>query len=138
MNGQVNTVIEAFTINDVTGDLKTVNWKVFNGNLGHLRSVDFPQLNSRSKIGMLIAVDYPDFHFSLKNNRGKPGQPIARLTPLGWIYIGNPNNTTTSWHQNQYTRTYFSSTNGEFGKTGTTSGNFGMWKTFQAKWERRL
>ena len=68
MNGQVNTVIEAFTINDVTGDLKTVNWKVFNGNLGHLRSVDFPQLNSRSKIGMLIAVDYPDFHFSLKNN----------------------------------------------------------------------
>ena len=25
MNGQFNTVIEAFTINDVTGDLKTVN-----------------------------------------------------------------------------------------------------------------
>ena len=27
MNGQVNIVIEAFTINNVTGDLKTVNWK---------------------------------------------------------------------------------------------------------------
>ena len=32
MNGQVNTVIEAFTINDVTGDLKTVNWKAINRN----------------------------------------------------------------------------------------------------------
>ena len=26
--------------------------------------------------------------------------------------------TTKSWHQNQYTRTYFSSTSGELGKTG--------------------
>ena len=30
MNGQVNTVTEAFTINDVTGDLKTTNWKATN------------------------------------------------------------------------------------------------------------
>ena len=27
VNGQVNAVIEVFIINDVTGDLKTVNWK---------------------------------------------------------------------------------------------------------------
>ena len=83
MNGQVNTVIEAFTINDVTGDLKTVDWKTINRNWDHLRGVNFPQVNSRSKIDMLIGVDYPEFHFSLKNIRGKPGQPIARLTPLG-------------------------------------------------------
>ena len=30
MNGQVNTVTEAFTINNVTGDLKTTNWKATN------------------------------------------------------------------------------------------------------------
>ena len=30
MSGQVNTVIEAFTINNVTGDLKTTNWKATN------------------------------------------------------------------------------------------------------------
>ena len=41
MNGQVNTVIEAFTINDVTGDLKTVNWKAINRNWDHLRGVNF-------------------------------------------------------------------------------------------------
>ena len=30
VNGQVNTVTEAFTINNVTGDLKTTNWKATN------------------------------------------------------------------------------------------------------------
>ena len=30
MSGQVNTVTEAFTINNVTGDLKTTNWKATN------------------------------------------------------------------------------------------------------------
>ena len=40
------------------------------------------------------------------------------LTPLAWTCIGNPKNITTNWHQNQYTRTYFSSTNGELGKIG--------------------
>ena len=54
---------------------------------------------------MLIGVDYPDFHFSLKDTRGKPGQQITRLTPLGWACIGNQNNTATDCHKNQYTRT---------------------------------
>ena len=30
MSGRVNTVTEAFTINNVTGDLKTTNWKATN------------------------------------------------------------------------------------------------------------
>ena len=67
---------------------------------------------------MFIGVDYHDFHVSLKDIRGKPGQLKARLTPLGWTCIGNPNNTTISWHQNHYIRTYFSATNGELGKIG--------------------
>ena len=83
MNGQVDTIIEAFTINNVTGDLKTVNSKAINRNWDHLRDVSFPQVNSRNKIDMLIGVDYHDYHFSLKDIRGKPGEPIARLTPLG-------------------------------------------------------
>ena len=87
MNGQFNTVIEAFTINDVTGDLKTVNWKAINRNWDHLGGVSFPQVNSRNKFDMLIGVDYPHFHFSLRDIKGTPGESIARLTPLGWICI---------------------------------------------------
>ena len=81
-------------------------------------------MNNRNKIDILIWVDYPDFHFSLKNIRGKPSQPIACVIPLGWTCIGNPNNTTTNWHQNQYTRTYFSSTNGKLGKIGDNMKKF--------------
>ena len=49
MNGQVNTIIEAFTINDVSGDLKTINWKAVYRNWNHLRDVNFLQVNSRKK-----------------------------------------------------------------------------------------
>ena len=87
MNGQVNIVIEAFTINDITGDLKTVNWKAINRNWDHLGGVSFPQVNSRNKFDMLIGVDYPHFHFSLRDIKGTPGESIARLTPLGWTCI---------------------------------------------------
>ena len=78
MNGQVNTLIEAFTINDVTGDLKTVNSKTTNRNWDHLSGVNLPQVNNRNKFDMLIGGDYPDFCFSLKDIREKPGEPIAK------------------------------------------------------------
>ena len=46
MNGQVNTVIEPFTINDVTSDLKTVNSKTTNRNWEHLSGVNLQQVNN--------------------------------------------------------------------------------------------
>ena len=95
MNGQVNTVIEALTISDVTGDLKTVSWKAINRNWDHLKGVNFTQVNSRNS-DILTVRDYPDFHFSLKDIRGKPGQTIDRLTLLGLTCIGNPNNSITN------------------------------------------
>ena len=84
MNGKVSTVIEPFTVNDVTGGLWKVNWKAINRDWDHLRGASFPQTNSRNESGMLIGMDYPDLHFFLKDIRRKPCLPIARLTPLGW------------------------------------------------------
>ena len=95
MNGQVNTVIEALTISDVTGDLKTVSWKAINRNWDHLKGVNFTQVNSRNS-DILTGRNYPDFRFSLKDIRGKPGQTIDRLTLLGMTCIGNPNNSITN------------------------------------------
>ena len=57
MNGQVNTVIEAYAISDVTGDLKTINWKAINRNWDHLRGINFVQVNSRTKTDILIEVE---------------------------------------------------------------------------------
>ena len=69
MIGQFHTVIEAFTINGITDQLKVVNRKVVNTNWDHLGEVNFPQVN-RIKIDMLIEVDYPAFQFSFKRVPG--------------------------------------------------------------------
>ena len=37
---------------------------------------------------MLIGLDLSDLHCSLRKIKGCPGEPIARLTPLGWTSIG--------------------------------------------------
>ena len=39
---------------------------------------------------MLIGIDYAELHFSIRDVRGQPGEPVARLTPLGWTCIGSP------------------------------------------------
>jgi hypothetical protein len=41
---------------------------------------------------------------SYRDVRGKPAEPIPRVTPLGWTCIGNPND---GQEQTLYDRTYF-------------------------------
>ena len=48
-----------------------------------------PQVGPRSTVEMLIEVDQADLLYSLKDVKGQPGNPIARLTPLEWT--GNSN-----------------------------------------------
>ena len=33
-------------------------------------------------------MDYPELHQSIREIRGEVGEPIARLTPLGWTCVG--------------------------------------------------
>ena len=42
-----------------------------------------------------------------KDIRGKPGQPIARLTPLGWTCVGAFNDTHPTSVTTHFARTYF-------------------------------
>ena len=41
-------------------------------------------------IDILIGVDQAELHYSLQDVRGKPCEPIARLTPQGWTCVGGP------------------------------------------------
>lgn len=41
-------------------------------------------------VDVLIGIDCADLHYALEEIRGRPGEPVARLTPLGWTCIGNP------------------------------------------------
>ena len=58
-----------------------------------MKEIEFPSIGPRSIVDLLIGVDHSDLLYSLEDVRGQPGEPIARLTPLGWTCIGNP-----KWH----------------------------------------
>ena len=58
-----------------------MEWRKHKSQWPHPRGIKFPSL--------LIGIDYADLHSSRKEILGRPGQPVARLTPLGWTCIGN-------------------------------------------------
>ena len=87
LNEKLKTEITAFAIENVTGNLKAVTWCELKLKWKHVNSISFPPINSQH-VDMLIGIDYLNLHQSLKEIRGKPEEPIARLTPLGWTCIG--------------------------------------------------
>ena len=53
-----------------------------------MKSIKFPRVGPRYIADLLIGVDQAKLLYSLEGVTGKPGEPIARLTPLGWTCIG--------------------------------------------------
>lgn len=88
LNEQYKTEMNAFTTDKVTGNLKGIDWTNYQTKWGHLKEIQFPRLSSRPIIDILIGTDYSDLHYS-HDIEGLPGEPVARLTPLGWTCIGN-------------------------------------------------
>ena len=90
LDGRINMKITAFIANRVTGNMKVVNWTRYANNWNHLKDIKFPYLGLRPIVDILTGIDYADLHYSIKDVRGKPGEPVARLTPLRWTFIGYP------------------------------------------------
>lgn len=90
LNGKCKVDMSVFTADKVTGNLKAVNWTDYKDKWDHLKEIQFPKLSSRPIIDLLIGTDYSDLHYSLRDIKGQPGEPIARLTQLGWTCIGSP------------------------------------------------
>ena len=51
---------------------------------------NFPETAFDPVVDVLIDQDHIDLHYSRCDVKGKPGEPIARLGPLGWSCIGYP------------------------------------------------
>ena len=87
--------------------MRVTDWSTYAEQWPHLRGITFHKLGSRPIVDLLIGLDSADLHYSFKDVRGEPGQPIARLTPLGWTCVGDlgqidQHNATTN-----FVRTYF-------------------------------
>ena len=88
IDGSYQREVTALTTDRVPGSLKAVDWVAESRKWPHLANVPFPERRKRTQVDLLIGADYSDFHYSLEDVKGKPGEPIARQTPLGWTCIG--------------------------------------------------
>ena len=73
--GKVSKLASAFTTENVSGDMRVVDWSK--------HKHKFPAVGPRPIVDLLIGVDQADLLYALKDVKGKPGVPLARLTPLG-------------------------------------------------------
>ena len=87
LDGSVSKTVSAFTTERVTGNLEAIDWRKHANKWPHLRGIQFPKPGPHPLVDILIGVDHVDLHYSFKVVKGRPGEPVARLTPLGWTCV---------------------------------------------------
>ena len=107
VNCDVKLKVSAFTANRVTGSMTVVDWYKYKKQWPHLKSVDFQQCASKPIVDILIGQDCASLHYALEEIRGKPGEPVGRLTPLGWTCIDKPRPSDQPVLQTNFACTFF-------------------------------
>ena len=105
-DGSVKTGINAFTAERVTANMKAINWGAYAAKWTHLKDIKFPDPGPRPFVDILMRVDYAELHYSFKGVGGRSGEPVARLTPLGWTCVGSPSGLKGNDLQTSFTHTY--------------------------------
>ena len=103
IHGKIDMKIHVFTPDRVTGNMKAINWR---SPTNKWNGIVFPIIEARPIIDILIGTDYADFHCSIQERKGKPEEPIARLTPMGWTCVGHINGLLQGSVQTNFIRTY--------------------------------
>ena len=89
LDGKVNQSMTAYTTNSrVVGELQATDWRQASQDWCHLKFLDFPELKN-NQVDMLIGLDHLNLHSSNAEVTGRDGEPVARLTPLGWTCVGS-------------------------------------------------
>ena len=87
--------VSAFVIPQVTRSIETIDWNATKYQWPHLNDIEFAS-PADSNIDILIGIDSPELHAVMDERRGQEGEPIARLTPLGWVCFGSVATTSDS------------------------------------------
>ena len=103
LNGLVDMKMSAFTAARMTGNMNVAEWSDLAQKWEHLRGIEFWRVGPRPIVDILIGLNHV-ICIILTDTCGNPGEPIARLTPLGWTCISGSNSGTL---QTNFGRMYF-------------------------------
>ena len=120
ITGTVSARINACTVDRVTGNMPVIEWNKYRNQWDHLRDIDFPTAAPRPIVDMLLGLDCADLIYAIQEVRGKPGEPIARLTPLGWTCIGSIGSEYPEVSHTDFAYTYFVKHQSELEKINST------------------
>ena len=88
VNGQFTKEIEVKTCpHNVTGGYQFENWRASQEKWPHLRECDFPSPAKDGLVDLLIGVDNAHWHYSFVDVRGRMGEPVTHLGPLGGLVL---------------------------------------------------
>ena len=82
-DGKVSKTVSAFTTERVTGNLEAIDQRKHTNKWPHLRGIQFPKPRPHHLVDIFIGGNHVDLHYSCKDFKGRPGEPVARLTPVG-------------------------------------------------------
>ena len=100
-------IINAMSVAKPTGALNASNWSIEKRNWKHLQEIPFPKIEKGKEIDMLLGADYADLQILLREVNGNVGEPVARLTPLGWTCVGRMTSNKGDSKSTHYLRTFF-------------------------------
>ena len=120
----VSARINVCTVDRVMGNMPVIEWNKYRNQWDHLRNIDFPTAAPRPIVDMLLGLDCADLKYAIQEVRGKPGEPIARLTPLGWTCIGSIGSEYPEVCHTNFAYTYFVKHQSELEKINSTLKQF--------------
>ncbi|XP_064653297.1 uncharacterized protein LOC135503579 [Lineus longissimus] len=102
IDGSTVRKMKIWTMSDMCRKLPIQNWNHHKTKFDHIADLEFPTASGRKTVDVLIGSDYPELGIALEERIGKPGEPVARRTPLGWTCVGplpliNVHQTTTNF-----------------------------------------
>ena len=62
LDGKVKDEVSMFTVKQVTGGMKVVDWNKHKDKWNHIKEITFPEPASKKYIDILLGMDYPQFH----------------------------------------------------------------------------
>ena len=92
-DGSYTTAITAYAVYDLAKHINVIDWSKEKNKFSHLVNVPIESLPSEQSVNLLIGYDHAALLESSERRTGTSGQPIARLTPLGWTCSVSPNKT---------------------------------------------